>query len=152
MPRREPPDASRYWTVLNPAEQTADWRAFYEDADERTATTRASLPHELDIPYGNDARRMLDIYTPRGATDGGVFVFIHGGGFREGDRAHYGYVAESFATRGIVTVLPGYRLMPDATYFDAVADVRSSLAWIGANLAPAVRIGGHSAGGILAAY
>lgn len=151
-PGRRPPDPSQYWTVLNPDEQTADWRAFYADADERTATTRASLRCDLDIAYGTDERQMLDVYAPRSAADGEVLVFIHGGGFREGDRAHYGYVAQSFATRGVVTVVPGYRLMPDATFFDAVEDIRSALAWVAAQLARKVRIAGHSAGGILAGF
>jgi arylformamidase len=157
--RSEPADPSTYWTVLNPAEQTADWGAFYANADLRTAATREELPCELDIPYGDHPRQMIDLYLPQDVVaPAPVFVFIHGGGFREGDRAHYGFVADSFAAHGIVTVVPGYRLMPEASYFDAVEDVRTALVWVAANIgdygghASGVRIGGHSAGAILAAF
>jgi acetyl esterase/lipase len=150
--RRRPPDPSAYWTVLNPELQTADWRAFYADADAKTERTRASLSCELDVPYGDDDVQRLDVYTPRGASDGGVLVFVHGGGFREGDRAHYGYVAAGFAEHGIVTVVPGYRMLPGATYFETVDDLRCALAWVGSHLASTVKIAGHSAGGVLAAF
>jgi acetyl esterase/lipase len=148
------PDVSTYYTVTHPEGQTADWRAFYDEIDRRTAATRDALPHELDIAYGAHPKQALDVYEPSTRDPAApVFVFVHGGGFREGDRAHYGFVAAPFAANGIVTVVPGYRLMPDCSYFDAVDDVRAALAWVVERYGPSeVFVCGHSAGGVLAAF
>ena len=153
------PDPARYFTVTHPAEQTADWKAFYEKTDRLTAEARSELKHELDIAYGDHPKQYLDVYGPVGGTSSApVFLFIHGGGFREGDRAHYGYVATSLAAEGIVTVVPSYRLQPEVGYFDAVEDVRTVVEWIANHIEEhggvprRLVVGGHSAGAVLAAF
>jgi arylformamidase len=150
-------DASKYYTVLNPDKFTTDWRAFYARADALTAETRAALPHHLDLPYGADPKQRLDVYVPATKpTAAPVFIFIHGGGFREGDRAQYGYVARPLAARGVVTIVASYRLLPHV-YPDQVEDTMLMIAWAHQNAAkyggdPArVFVGGHSAGAILSA-
>lgn len=153
------PDTSTYSTVLHPEDQTTDWKAFYDTVDRRTDETRAAVRNVLDVAYGEHPKQFLDIYLPHDEPmRAPVFVFVHGGGFREGDRAHYGFVAAPFAASGIVTVVPSYRLMPEFTYFDAVEDVRSALAWVVRDHGDyggdpgAIVVGGHSAGGVLAAF
>jgi acetyl esterase/lipase len=145
------PDTARYYTVTHPAEQTADWKAFYDEADRLTAVTRNEVEHELDIAYGADPKQYLDVYGSINGT-APVYLFIHGGGFREGDRAHYGYVAGPPAAKGVVTVVPSYRLLPDVAYFDAVEDIRMVIAWIADRLGERIVVAGHSAGGVLAAF
>src|SRR5690606_39166296 len=106
-------DSSTYYTVMHPAEFQIDWKAAYAKADEMTRRTRKQLPHQLDIAYGTDRKQKLDIYQPRNEPkDAPVLIFLHGGGNREGDRAHYGYVAGPFAKHGVVTVVASYRLQP----------------------------------------
>ena len=96
-----------------------------------TAELRAELPHHLDLPYGDDPKQRLDVYEARErGTAGPVFVFLHGGGFREGDRAHYGYVARHLAERGIVTVVPSYRLTATASFPAQLEDGQALLAWV----------------------
>lgn len=146
------PDTARYYTVTHPDEQTADWKAFYDEADRLTAVTRSEVENELDIAYGNDAKQYLDVYGSTDTRDAPIYLFIHGGGFREGDRAHYGYIAEPLAVRGVVTVVPSYRLLPDVSYFDAVEDIRTVIRWIAERFDRRILVGGHSAGGILAAF
>jgi acetyl esterase/lipase len=151
-------DASTYPTVRNPEKFSIDWRRFYERADALTAETRRAWPHHLNLAYGTDPKRRLDVYLPRGQSDRPwpVFIFLHGGGFREGDRAHYGFVAAPFAARGIATIVASYRLHPHR-YPDQVRDTRRILAWTHENGAQygldreGVYIGGHSAGAILSA-
>lgn len=151
-------DKSTYYTVMHPKEFVIQWKAFYDRADELTAAARKVLPHELNIAYGSHPKQRLDVYQPPSKPGGApVFVFLHGGGFREGDRAHYGFVARPLADRGIVTVVASYRLLPDFHYPDQPEDVRQTLAWVFGNIkryggdANAIYVGGHSAGAILSA-
>ena len=106
-------DWRTYATVQHPDRFAINWRAFYEKATELTDAARRTLPHSLDLAYGADPKQRLDLYfpaeTPRQAP---VFLFIHGGGFREGDRRQYGYVAAPLAARGIITAVMSYRLVP----------------------------------------
>ena len=45
--------------------------------------------------YGPHARHMLDIYRPAdGAETGPIAVFFYGGGWRDGERATYGFVGQ----------------------------------------------------------
>jgi acetyl esterase/lipase len=150
---------SEYYTVKHPAEFEEDWRRFYESIDARTRAARGALPHHLDISFGPDAKQKLDVYMPSGkVANAPVLVFLHGGGFREGDRAHYGYIAESYARHGVITVLPSYRLTPAGfSYPAATTDAQMALQWVfrtierhGGNPGAMV-LAGHSAGAILAA-
>jgi acetyl esterase/lipase len=150
-------DRSKYPTQLKASSSGIDWIAFYDRADALTAETRKELRHQLDISYGEDSKQKLDLYFPPGEPAGPVFIFIHGGGFVEGDRAHYGYVARPLAAQGIVTVVMSYRLSP-AHYPEQVHDVLAALGWVYRNIADhggdasQIYIGGHSAGAILSAF
>ena len=87
-----------------------------------------------------------------------MLLFLHGGGFREGDRKQYGYVGEPFAKHGIITVVASYRLTTGGFKHPAQPDdTKAIVAWIHQNIARyggdpnAIYISGHSAGAILAA-
>ena len=151
-------DISTYPSIRNARGSGIDWRHFYERANALTAEAKGRLPHHLDLSYGEDAKQKLDLYVPTGPATAPrpVFIFIHGGGFREGDRSHYGFVAGPFASSGIATIVVGYRLHPHR-YPDQVNDLRLVLEWTRRNVAKyggdpnRVYVGGHSAGGILSA-
>lgn len=152
-------DKSTYYTVQHPTEFKINWKAFYDRADEMTAAVRRELPHTLDVAYGEHRKQRLDLYLPaQKPAAAPVLIFLHGGGFREGDRAHYGYVARPFAARGIVTVVASYRLTPDGfTYPAQVEDSRRLVAWVHRHIREhggdpnRIYVSGHSAGAILAA-
>jgi arylformamidase len=161
VPTRVAPaqDMSTYYTVTHPEEFTIDWKAFYEVMNARTAAVRRQYPHHLDLAYGDDPKQRLDLYLPKGqVSDAPVFLFLHGGGFREGDSAHYGAVAEPFLSHGIITAVASYRLTGDGfQYPDQTNDTRSAIEWLFENVEtyggePAsLYVGGHSAGAILSA-
>jgi acetyl esterase/lipase len=144
---------------MHPEEFEIDWGAFYREAERRTAAVRERLPHHLDLAYGDDAKQRLDLYLPEGEVGGApVFLFLHGGGFREGDRAQYGFVAEPFAAHGIITAVASYRLTEAGHHYPAQPeDARAAVAWLYRHVAEyggdreAIWVGGHSAGAILAA-
>jgi acetyl esterase/lipase len=148
-------DKRTYYTVQHPDQFAIDWAAFYDRAEAMTDQTRRLVPHHLDLSYGKNPKQRLDVYeaTPhRGGAP--VFIFLHGGGFREGDRRQYGYVAGALAPNGVVTVVPSYRLLPD--HYPAQAhDTEAIVAWVHANIRRfggdpgRIYIGGHSAGAIM---
>jgi acetyl esterase/lipase len=143
---------------LNSSSSGIDWIAFYDRIDALTAATQKELQHHLDLSYGEDPRQKLDLYLPQNEAASPVFIFIHGGGFVEGDREHYGYVARPLAAQGIVTVVMSYRLSPTQHYPEQVYDVQAVLGWVYRNIeeyggdASQIYIGGHSAGAILSAF
>lgn len=105
------------------------------------------------LPYGPGPRRTLDVYRPTMA--GGklpLVVFIYGGSWRSGSKDMYGFVARPLARRGIVVVVPDYRLYPEVAFPDFLDDNASAVAWAFAHAAelgadPArITLMGHSAG------
>jgi acetyl esterase/lipase len=137
----------------------------------------AALPAEqvrLDIPYRNDLdahlqKHRLDLFLPgKDAHPDGepwpVLVFVHGGGWTHGDRALvaggedvYRNIGRFFASQGVGTAVISYRLQPEVTWQAQVRDVAQAVAWVHAHIGAyggdprAIFVGGHSAGGQLAA-
>ena len=152
-------DMAEYYTVQHPEEFDIDWTGFYHAGNLRTAETRAQFPHHLDLAYGADPKQRLDLYLPRGKVDAApIFLFLHGGGFREGDRAHYGYVAAPYLQQGALVAVASYRLTGKGFHYpDQPQDAQRALKWLFENVREhggdpmALHIGGHSAGAILAA-
>ena len=152
-------DWTQYYTVTHAKDFEIDWGAFYRKAEERTMAVRKELRHELDVAYGKDPKQRVDLYFPvKKAERAPVLVFLHGGGFREGDRKQYGYAAEPFAQNGIITVVASYRLTTGGFKHPAQPDdAKAIVAWIYRNIERyggdpnAIYVSGHSAGAILAA-
>ncbi|MBA2411721.1 MAG: alpha/beta hydrolase [Burkholderiaceae bacterium] len=125
----------------------------------------SSDSHELiTVAYGAGERRQLDVYTPRAtpervrpANGWPMVVFFYGGSWNHGEREQYRFVGEALAARGILTVIPDYRLYPEVRYPDFLKDNAAAVAWA---FREAARRGadpkrvfamGHSAGGYNAA-
>ncbi len=152
-------DMSKYYTVTHPDEFTIDWTGFYHHMNKRTAKVREQFPHHLDLVYGTDPKQRLDLYLPKDKTaNAPVFLFLHGGGFREGDRTHYGAVAEPFVKEGVITAVASYRLTGSGAHYpDQPDDVKRAVKWLFENIGDydgdpeAIYVGGHSAGAILSA-
>jgi acetyl esterase/lipase len=152
-------DASQYYTVRHPEKFKTDWAGFYRQADASTAAVRSELPHKLDLQYGANVKQRLDLYFPKKAPSGApVFMFLHGGGFREGDRAQYGFVARPFALGGIIVAVASYRLTGEGfKYPSQLEDAQLAVEWLYHNIKQYggnpthIFVGGHSSGAILAA-
>ncbi len=123
-----------------------------------------------DLAYiedGGDKHR-LDLFLPvpdSASRPWPTVVFIHGGGWTEGDRAQtfggediYGNVGRFFAARGIGAAVVSYRLMPNVTWREQVEDVAAAVAFVQRRVeaeggsSSRVAVMGHSAGGYLAAF
>ncbi|MBI3876081.1 MAG: alpha/beta fold hydrolase [Verrucomicrobia bacterium] len=105
----------------------------------------------------NANKQMLDVYWPKDVKNAPVYVFLHGGAWRYGDRNLYPSLGTFYARHGIVCVVPSYRLAPKNPWPAQIDDAASAFAWTVKNIAqfggdPArIYIGGHSAGGHLSA-
>ena len=113
-----------------------------------TLTSSASFDREREIAYGELPRQTLDIYRavePRESAP--VLVFVHGGGWEDGDKKLYKFIGESFAREGYDVVVPNYRLHPESVYPDPVTDTALAAAWTVEAFGRPVVLMGHSAGG-----
>lgn len=138
---------------------------FYEQAD--------LPPNQVlhDLAYRSDAgadpeKHKLDLFLPAPSVEKPpVLVFVHGGGWRTGDKSlapggHdvYGNIGRFFAGHGIATAVISYRLMPKVKLEDQIDDVAHAVAWIHAHAAEhgadpdTIFLSGHSAGAQLAAW
>jgi acetyl esterase len=90
-----------------------------------------------DIPYGNDSRHRLDIYTPQNgvAAPHPVMIFIPGGGFIRGDKADRENIGQRFAREGIAVVVANYRLAPANVWPAGAEDVARVYQWVRDNAA-----------------
>lgn len=107
----------------------------------------------------------LDVYQPfrkqfkrerkQGLT---ALIFIHGGGWRSGNRTMHQAMLEQLAAKGYVCISPSYRLSTVALYPAAIHDIKAVIRWTRAHAVQyhinpeRIVIAGHSAGGELAAF
>ncbi|HVS34419.1 MAG TPA: alpha/beta hydrolase [Gemmataceae bacterium] len=116
----------------------------------------AGVPNDPDSEL-----HRLDVFRPVGKDAAPVIFFVHGGGWMIGDKDDvldiygYGTMAEAIARRGVVLVLPNYRLSPKVKHPDHIKDVARAFAWAHENIAKyggrpdQLFLCGHSAGGHL---
>jgi len=109
-----------------------------------------------DLSYGEDPRNLLDVYRPPETRDAPILVFVHGGGYRTGDRdindEVYANVPYYFANHGMLGINATYRLAPNASWPSGAEDMRGIIEWIHEHAAEyggdsrRIYMLGHSAG------
>ncbi len=82
-----------------------------------------------DVPYGNHERQKLDIFIPSEVSfASGLILFIHGGGWVEGDKSAHRDDAEFFFENGCIAASMNYRYVSDElTVFDELDDITAAL-------------------------
>jgi len=124
------------------------------------STRSTNVTAVKDVVYvdgSNETKHKQDLYRPKDASRAPVFFFVHGGAWRSGDRSLYPPLGYRFAGEGIVTVIPSYRLAPKNPHPAQIEDVAAAFAWTVRHIGQhggdtnRIYIGGHSAGGHLAA-
>lgn len=116
------------------------------------------------IAYGPDKRQRLDVYVPapdatkETAHGKPVVIFWYGGAWQGGSRSEYRFVGAALARRGIVTVLPDYRLYPQVKFPEFLDDAAHAVAWVQQHAQEfggdphRIVLMGHSAGAHMAAF
>ncbi len=137
--------------------------AFADDTPAKAAKNEVTVLRDVAYYEGKDAdsvRHKLDLYLPNGKKDYPVVVFVHGGAWMYGSKdvfGLYGAVGRFLAENGVGAALPNYRLSPWVRHPEHIRDVARAFAWTHENIAchggdpERLFVGGHSAGGHLAA-
>lgn len=112
-----------------------------------------------DLPYAepkND-RQMLDVYAPAEGKMHPVIVWIHGGGWKGGNKAGVEHKPQAFVDKGFVFVATTYRVLPKVTVKEMTGDIARAIHWVHDHAAEfggdpdTIFVMGHSAGAHLAA-
>jgi acetyl esterase/lipase len=142
-----------------PALDTSDLTPETTSAPTCTAFTRTTLSY-IPLPPGSpvDTNHTLELYRPTTGT--GPFrtvVFIHGGGWRQGDALGSAGIATRMVCRGYAVASVNYRLSQTAFFPAQIQDVQAAVRYLRANAATLnldpnrFASFGNSAGGHLAA-
>lgn len=148
----------KYNTVVNPDQYAIAWKPFYEKGVADTLRFKADFRHESDVFYGDDPAQIVDIYYPKSQIGKApVFIFLHGGAFREGHPGQYGFVGRPHVEHGAIFVCVGYRLAPTCFYPDTIWDVAKLIGWVYHNIGERggdpnrITLSGHSSGSTVSA-
>lgn len=108
------------------------------DAEQRELAARLPVL-AADCTYGPHERHRLDLYRVGDGQELGtalpVVLFVHGGGFRMGDKGDGGSwanaaVARTMAEAGFLGAVMNYRLLPDARWPEGGEDVCAAVEWL----------------------
>ena len=116
----------------------------------------ARLTVEPAGAYGPHPRQALTVFAPPDAAGAPVVVFFYGGRWSEGRRQDYAWVGAELADRGIVAVVPDYRLYPTVRFPAFVHDAAAAVAWTRTHISRhggdpgRIHVMGHSAGAHIA--
>jgi acetyl esterase/lipase len=121
-----------------------------------TATTSGGVSEYRDQMYARTPQRNLhaDVFVPRNVKSPPLVVYIHGGGWKVGDRRSA--YAKSFTRHGFAVASIDYRFSSQAVFPAQIHDCKGAIRWLRANAAffgydPArIAVMGESAGAHLA--
>ena len=150
------PDAAWLDAQYNNRARIAAHPQIFERWASSSASAREQLRGHLDVRYGQGPNETLDIF-PAASAGAPVLVFIHGGWWRSLDKADQSFLASPFVESGAMVVLPNYALCPSVVIETIALQLVRALAWVHRHAAQyggdpgRIVVGGHSAGGHLAA-
>ncbi|MCM8542275.1 MAG: alpha/beta hydrolase [Lentisphaeraceae bacterium] len=117
-----------------------------------TETTKHS---DLEFAVVNGHSLKLDLYMPKEVKEPQLIVWIHGGGWRAGDKSRC-YI-KNITEHGFALASISYRLTDKAIFPAQIHDCKAAVRWLRANSekygynAKKIGVSGASAGGMLAA-
>jgi acetyl esterase/lipase len=124
-----------------------------------STASAAEMKVQRDVAYAEPKteRRMLDVYAPASGADHPIVVWIHGGGWRQGDKRAMQHKPQAFVDRGFVFVSTNYRFVPQVTVKEMTGDIAKAIRWARDHAQEfggdptRIFVMGHSAGAHLAA-
>lgn len=133
----------RIWSALNPGKPPVGYHFLTPTyvaiklGLEKMIDRRPMVPSDIEaiknIEYKNINGKslQLDIYKSKSLVQKApLLVFIHGGGWKSGDRADYLVYLIAFARKGYVTATVSYRLLDIAPYPASAEDITDVVQWL----------------------
>ena len=132
----------RIWSVIYPEKPPIGYH--FEILDylavgtglEKMINMTPAVPEDIqeikNIEYknANGKSLQLDMYIPKNIKKPApLLVFIHGGGWRSGQRSDYLDYLVAFAKKGYITATVSYRLLKDGPYPACVEDITDAVQW-----------------------
>jgi acetyl esterase/lipase len=97
----------------------------------------SSYTTQMGVAYLNDSNpyHLMDVYLPNGTGSFPAIIYIHGGGWVEGNRSDFSNIAELYAKRGIAGFSISYTLAAEnrSAWPQNIEDVISALTYIREN-------------------
>jgi acetyl esterase/lipase len=90
---------------------------------------------EDEIAYGEGPDRRLDVHGRPGLSGAPVLVYVHGGGWRRGDKRMVHDLPEYARRHGLLLVSVNYRMAPQVDAGGCAEDVAAAGAWVRTNIA-----------------
>ncbi|TSA37926.1 MAG: alpha/beta hydrolase [Porphyromonadaceae bacterium] len=136
----------RIWSALNPNKPPLGYH-FVAPAYlaigiglEELVNKTPDIPEDIEEIKNIEYKRIdgkslqLDIYIPKNIRKPApLLVFIHGGGWKGGNRSDYLIYLVDFAKRGYITATVSYRLLEDAPYPACAEDITDAVRWFYSN-------------------
>ena len=135
---------------LHAGEDAAAFPGTFTEMDD--TQQEAAMLTRPELAYGEQEAQRLDLHVPSGVQDAPVMLYVHGGGWRIGDKSAVGKKAEFFTGNGWIFASAGYRLLPAGRHPRNVEDIAAATAWLHDRIAEhggdpdSIFLMGHSAG------
>lgn len=94
------------------------------------ATPRNGYRLEKNLAYGPGPRGVLDLYVPKYVKSPPLVLFFYGGGWTQGGKGIYPFVAEALTSAGMAVAVADYRLYPEVTYPAFLEDSAAALRFL----------------------
>lgn len=130
--------------------------AVYPTQGSKPPAMTVTMDLRYDDSTGSDPKlNSLDLYLPEGKQNVPLVFYVHGGGWRAGDKANPTTLVNTFGRMGVGVASVNYRLSPQVKYPANIDDVARAFAWVYKNAAQykidrnRIVVAGGSAGGHL---
>ncbi len=93
------------------------------------AAAQASTTRE--IAYGTHPAQRFDVYLPTHLKDASTIFYVHGGGWRRGDKAMRGLIEakrKRWTAAGAIVISTNYRMLPETDPLEQARDIARALA------------------------
>jgi arylformamidase len=150
------PDKASLSREYNNRELVPDHPVYFARWQQSSAQVRSRMSSQLDLAYGAMPGEKLDLFPARKG-DGSCLMFIHGGYWRSLDKSDFSFLAPALVDAGISLAVVNYDLCPKVTIGDIVQQMLRASRWLWLHAEEhgmdqdRLYVGGHSAGGHLAA-
>jgi arylformamidase len=150
------PDKAMLAKLYNNRELVPDHPQYFARWAEASQRARATMTCHLDLRYGEAPGEAIDLFPARKG-DGSCLMFIHGGYWRSLDKKDFSFLAPTLVSGGISLAVVNYDLCPKVSMEEIVRQMLRASRWLWLHAEDygmdqdRLFVGGHSAGGHLAA-